>query len=94
MIERPLGCATALGHRLVLLVGDPVYYARFGFCSAAPHGISMPGEPPGRLQFYELVPEALAGLAGPVMRFDDCGNASRAFTSVSSGMPLAAAGRP
>jgi len=70
LIERTLTDAAALGHRLVLLVGDPVYYARFGFRSAAPHGIAVPGEPPGRLQYFELVPDALAGVAGTVMRSD------------------------
>lgn len=66
LIERTLGAAAALGHRLVLLVGDPVYYARFGFRSAAPHGIFVPGEPEGRLQYYELARDALAGVTGEV----------------------------
>lgn len=70
LIGRTLADAAALGHRLVLLVGNPVYYARFGFRSAAPHGIAVPGEPPGRLQYYELVPDALAGVCGTVNRCD------------------------
>mgnify|MGYP005818900377 CR=1 FL=1 len=70
LIERTLNGAAALGHRLVLLVGDPVYYARFGFRSAAPHGIRVPAEPPGRLQYFELVPEALDGVSGTVMHRD------------------------
>src|SRR3546814_4771184 len=76
LIEHTLARAAALGHRLVLLVGDPVYYARFGFRSAAPHGITMAGEPPGRLQYYELVPDALAGVSGAVRRAEGCGDAA------------------
>lgn len=70
LIERTLSGAASLGHRLVLLVGDPVYYARFGFRSAAPRGIRVPGEPPGRLQYFELAPDALVGVSGTVMHRD------------------------
>jgi predicted N-acetyltransferase YhbS len=45
-------------------VGDLSYYGRFGFRSAAAHGIFMPGEDPRRLQLLELDPGALAGVAG------------------------------
>lgn len=41
------------GHRLVFLVGDPPYYARFGF-AVAPPGIVMPGELPSRLNVRVL----------------------------------------
>ncbi|PKR52937.1 GNAT family N-acetyltransferase [Thalassospira marina] len=31
------------GHRAILLVGDPQYYARFGFTAAPAAGLAMPG---------------------------------------------------
>ena len=53
-------------HRLVLLVGDPPYYARFGFQPAAPHGIFMPDEKGERLLCSALDPSVLGEAAGPV----------------------------
>lgn len=35
--------ADRLGHRAILLVGDPEYYERFGFSSAKTAGLAMPG---------------------------------------------------
>jgi predicted N-acetyltransferase YhbS len=64
LIERGLATAAAAGHRLVVLVGDLDYYARFGFQGAAAHGIAMPGERPHRLLLKELAPGALAAAAG------------------------------
>lgn len=52
--------ARAAGWRLVFLVGDPAYYARFGF-RPVPEGIVMPGEDPRRVQWRILRP-------GPVPR--------------------------
>ncbi len=59
--------ARAQGHRLILLVGDSPYYARFGF-TVVPHGqVAMPGPvDPARLLVAELQPEAFAGVSGPV----------------------------
>lgn len=53
LVFHSLETATAAGHRLVFLVGDPTYYARFGF-SVAPPGIVMPDEPHGRLHVRRL----------------------------------------
>ncbi len=53
LIETSLDRAARLGHDLVLLVGDPAYYARFGFAPAPP-AIRMPGEDPARLQYKRL----------------------------------------
>jgi predicted N-acetyltransferase YhbS len=64
LMRESLRLADELGHRIVLLVGDLSYYGRFGFRSAAAHGIFMPGEQPERLQVLELEPGALAGVAG------------------------------
>ncbi|MFN4089946.1 MAG: GNAT family N-acetyltransferase [Alphaproteobacteria bacterium] len=70
LIAHTLANAAALGHRLVLLVGDPAYYARFGFRPAASLGIEVQGEPPGRLQFFELTPGAVSAAKGIVRRAD------------------------
>jgi predicted N-acetyltransferase YhbS len=64
LMRESLRLADELGHGIVLLVGDVSYYGRFGFRSAAAHGLFMPGEDPRRLQVLELEPGALAGVAG------------------------------
>ncbi|AJD52821.1 MULTISPECIES: GNAT family N-acetyltransferase [Thalassospira] len=38
-----LNAAQSAGHQSVLLVGDPDYYARFGFHAAPANGLLMPG---------------------------------------------------
>lgn len=53
LVFHSLEIAGAVGHRLVFLVGDPAYYARFGF-TVAPAGIVMPGESPARLNYRLL----------------------------------------
>ena len=53
-----LARAAALGHGLVLLVGDLAYYGQFGFVPAAPLGFVMPGEQPHRLLCRILDPGA------------------------------------
>jgi predicted N-acetyltransferase YhbS len=75
LMRKGLGKATALGHRLVILVGDEPYYARVGF-SRVPEGrIIMPGPvDPNRLLYLELVPGALARVSGlvlPPYRYDE-----------------------
>lgn len=60
--------ARALGFRLVFLVGDPAYYARFGF-RPVPEGIVMPGEDPKRLQWRILRPGPLPR-HGEILRAD------------------------
>ncbi|MFI5495499.1 GNAT family N-acetyltransferase [Actinoplanes sp. NPDC051859] len=42
VITEGLRLATAAGERLVLVLGDPAYYRRFGFVPAAPYKISSP----------------------------------------------------
>jgi predicted N-acetyltransferase YhbS len=68
LMRKGLGKATALGHRLVILVGDEPYYARVGF-SRAPEGrLVMPGPvDPNRLLYLELVPGALARASGLIL---------------------------
>jgi putative acetyltransferase len=42
VIRDALRRAADAGERLVLVLGDPAYYARFGFVPASPYGISSP----------------------------------------------------
>lgn len=53
LIAPTLGRAESLGWNLVLLVGDPPYYRRFGF-TVAPSEVVMPDENPARLQWQPL----------------------------------------
>jgi predicted N-acetyltransferase YhbS len=55
------------GVPLVILVGDPSYYNRFGFIPVPPGQITMPGPVnPARLLARELVPGSLATVSGAV----------------------------
>ena len=65
LMKEGLRRAAALGHRLVLLVGDEPYYARVGF-KRLPYGlVSLPGPVnPDRFLYLELVPGALSGVSG------------------------------
>jgi predicted N-acetyltransferase YhbS len=68
LIERSLAAARAAGHRLVLLVGDEPYYARFGFRRVPEGRLAMPGPvDPARFLVLELADGALAGAMGPVL---------------------------
>lgn len=61
-----LDMATWARHRVVLLVGDIGYYARFGFRAASSYGIVMPGENVNRVLARALVPGALDRVLGNV----------------------------
>ncbi len=59
--------AARLGHGAIILVGDPEYYARFGFSVDKTGALSMPGPfEPRRLLALELVEGALDGAAGVI----------------------------
>lgn len=59
--------ARELGHAAVVLVGDPAYYARFGFKSCAGFGIANAnGIPDPYVMALELAPQGLAGAAGSI----------------------------
>ena len=66
LMQESLIRAAALDHQVVLLVGDPGFYERFGFVPALPRGIVMPGESPQRLMCRALSPDGLEGLTGDV----------------------------
>ena len=63
LVEEGLRLARTGDWPLVLVSGEPHYYPKFGFVPAAGHNLDWPGfVEPERLQFCELVPEALTGL--------------------------------
>jgi predicted N-acetyltransferase YhbS len=65
LMERAIGDARRLGHREILLVGDPAYYERFGFSAEPTFGLSMPGPfERHRLLSLALVPGLDAAPAG------------------------------
>ena len=69
LMRRGLERAAGAGHRLVILVGDPPYYARAGFAPVPPGRITLPGPvDPRRLLYVELVAGALAAASGTVRR--------------------------
>ena len=67
LVKRGLADARRLGHGVVILVGHPEYYPRFGFVPGEPLGIRPPFEvSPGAFMVLELQPNALAGIRGEV----------------------------
>jgi predicted N-acetyltransferase YhbS len=68
LMRKSLDKAQALGHRLVILVGDAPYYARVGFKSVPEGLLEMPGPvDPARLLHLELVPGELDLAEGLVL---------------------------
>lgn len=67
LMREGLGRAKALGHGLVLLVGDEPYYAKVGFKKLPAGQVALPGPVnPDRFLYLELQPAALAGVSGLV----------------------------
>jgi predicted N-acetyltransferase YhbS len=67
LIERALDAARRQRHRLVVLVGNPSYYAKAGFRPVAKGQMTMPGPvDPGRLLVAELEVGAAAGVEGRI----------------------------
>jgi predicted N-acetyltransferase YhbS len=69
LMQAGLDRARALGHRIVLLVGDESYYGRFGFRRALAEPLSLPGPVEvERFLALDLVEGALDGISGLVRR--------------------------
>jgi predicted N-acetyltransferase YhbS len=67
LVAEALAAARTAGLRLVVLVGDEPYYARFGFHKVPPGLITLPGPvAPDRLLAAELTDGALADYRGAV----------------------------
>ena len=67
LVRRGLEEARALGHRVVIVLGHPRYYPRFGFRPARPLGIRSPFDAPAdAFLVLGLEAGALDGLRGLV----------------------------
>ncbi len=65
LMERCIAEARRLGHRGMILFGDPAYYHRFGFRNAAAYGITTKtGDNMEPFMALELRPGALADVTG------------------------------
>jgi predicted N-acetyltransferase YhbS len=68
LMRHTLAQAKAMGHRLVLLVGDAPYYARVGFQQVPEGQLLLPGPvDPRRFLYLELVPGAFTAARGLVV---------------------------
>lgn len=89
--------AKALGHRLVLLVGDEPYYGRVGFRKIPETRLIMPGPVnPDRFLYLEIEPGALgkaSGLVLPPARFRALQASSSAPRGTTSARQARAAAR-
>lgn len=67
LMRAALDAARAAGYHYVVLLGDPNYYRRFGFRTAADFGLVCEFDAPAEAFLaLELVPGALHGVAGTV----------------------------
>lgn len=68
LVKYGLAEALRLGHKLVVVVGHPEYYPRFGFVPAGERGLRLPFEcPPEVFMVLELIPGALTGVGGEIV---------------------------
>jgi predicted N-acetyltransferase YhbS len=69
LVRHALSEAKRQGHDICIVVGEPAYYAPYGFHSATPAGLVLPGpvDPP-RFQVLDLTPGALDGVQGLIRR--------------------------
>ncbi len=67
LTKNALDEARRLKHRIVVVIGHPPYYPRFGFVSATKAGLSAPFDIPDEaFMVCELAPDALKGISGMV----------------------------
>ncbi len=67
LVRRGLEDCRRMGHNVVVLVGHPSYYPRFGFLPAGPLGLELPiPVPEEAFMALELTPGALNGVRGMV----------------------------
>ncbi len=77
LVRRGLEEARRLAHKIIIVVGHPHFYPRFGFEPARPRGLEAPFPVPDEaFMVLELVPGALDGVRGTVVY-------PRAFEEVS-----------
>lgn len=67
LIKKTMQMARDMGFKLVILVGDPEYYERFGYVSAFDNGLDLPGPVEAhRFLVAELQQGSLAAFEGMV----------------------------
>jgi putative acetyltransferase len=65
LIRAGIEACRALDWQILFVLGNPAYYARFGFALAAPHGLHYASHAfDGAFQVRELVSGALSGASG------------------------------
>jgi putative acetyltransferase len=68
LVREGLAACRAAGHDVVVVVGHPAFYPRFGFVPARPLGLlSEPAFPDEAFMVAELTPGALRGRRGVVL---------------------------
>ena len=76
LVREGLDACRAAGHDVVVVVGHPAFYPRFGFVPARPAGLmSEPPFPDEAFMVAELMPGALRGRRGVVLYGGDFGEA-------------------
>jgi putative acetyltransferase len=74
LVREGLAACRAAGHDVVVVVGHPAFYPRFGFVPARPLGLmSEPPFPDEAFMVAELTPGALRGRRGVVLYGGDFG---------------------
>ena len=75
LVREGLARSHRLGHKIIVVIGHPEYYPRFGFMSARTKGLEVSFPLPDEaFMVHELVPQALEGIQGTVKyppEFDD-----------------------
>lgn len=67
LVQQGLRKCQSLGHKVVVVIGHPTFYTRFGFSSATAKGLSVLWQVPDEaFLILELVPDALDGISGVV----------------------------
>jgi putative acetyltransferase len=66
LVESGLDACRELGHRIVIVLGHPEFYRRFGFSADLARNLESPFGGGEAWMALELVPGALAGISGRV----------------------------
>jgi putative acetyltransferase len=75
LVRAGLQACRAAGHDVVIVVGHPAYYPRFGFVRARPLGLtSDPPFPDEAFMIAELTPGALGSRHGVVVYGEEFGS--------------------
>jgi len=67
LVRQGLKECQRLGHKVVVVIGHPTYYPRFGFSSASAKGLESPFQVPDEaFMVIQLVPGALDAISGMI----------------------------